>query len=130
MPAPADGVWTIIATDVLVALILGVIAWGGSTGRLRANPIAGIRLGQSTPAQWRASHLAALPWFLASAVSAMLGASAAWLAVGLGSVQVASGLAYAGLGLAAVGAILGTRSAAHAITATRRAEDRVHGSHG
>jgi hypothetical protein len=38
---PADGVLSVIATDVFVALLLVVIVWGGSTGRLKANLIAG-----------------------------------------------------------------------------------------
>lgn len=47
-----------------IGAILGVLAWGGVSGRLRRNAVAGIRTSGtlSTDVAWRAGHHAAGRW--------------------------------------------------------------------
>ena len=126
-----DSALSLIVTCLISATVLAWIGWGGSTGRLRPNPIAGIRIGQSTPGQWRASHRAATPWIIASVVAAVLGAGLAGLCLWQDwyAPVLPYWLAMSGEILALLALIPAVYAANRAMVQTRREEERAHRSH-
>lgn len=107
-----DGAWTLVGLDLVMALVIA---------------LAGPRIGQTSPAQWRATHLASARWRYASAASATMGgvAGAAVLLM-TGRLDLGHATALAGCLIAMALVVPGVVSASRAMTATRQAEDHAH----
>lgn len=82
-----------------IGAILGVLAWGGVSGRLRRNAVAGIRTSgtMSTDVAWRVGHRAAARWLAIGSVVAVACGVAALVAALSGAPFVAQALGWAGL---------------------------------
>ena len=91
-------------TALGIGAIYAVIAWGGRLGRLRPNPLAGIRTSatMSSPSAWRAGHAAAAKWLGIGAVIALMCGVASLLAIASGSAGLAAVLGALGLGTAII----------------------------
>lgn len=113
---------TLAITALGLGAMLLVLAWGGASGRLRRNAVAGIRLNAtlSTDVAWRAGHHAAALWLgIGGAVAVLFGLGALGLVVS-GSPAVGRVLGWLGIAAAVVPLVPAAVVAERAASATRR----------